>query len=120
MRHTVGEPSQLPSKACRRMADQTLAGLDWDILYVGSCWDIPNKSNRPRYEVYNDEHAPNSKEYVSRHARTSPASTDTRRFPECPLPTAWNSRAGASSSSPARESVSSRRRGIPSARLDTP
>lgn len=37
-------------------------GLDWDMLYIGSCWDIPNKDNRPNYEVYDDPSGPNKKE----------------------------------------------------------
>ncbi|QPG98446.1 hypothetical protein C2857_007617 [Epichloe festucae Fl1] len=37
-------------------------GLEWDMLYIGSCWDIPNKDNRPQHEVYDDPSAPNKNE----------------------------------------------------------
>lgn len=33
-------------------------GLDWDILYVGSAWDIPNEENRPPHLLYHDPFAP--------------------------------------------------------------
>lgn len=33
-------------------------GLDWDVLYVGSCWDIPNGDNRPPHFLYHDPFAP--------------------------------------------------------------
>ena len=39
-------------------------GLDWDLLYIGSLWDIPNVENRPEHQMYDDPFAPNSQEYV--------------------------------------------------------
>ncbi len=41
-----------------------IAGLDWDLLYVGTCWDIPNMDNRPKYQIYNDPFGPNRAEYA--------------------------------------------------------
>jgi hypothetical protein len=37
-------------------------GLDWDILYVGSAWDIPNEDDRPPHLLYHDPFAPNRDE----------------------------------------------------------
>ncbi|KAH8807897.1 hypothetical protein F5884DRAFT_881435 [Xylogone sp. PMI_703] len=37
-------------------------GLDWDLLYIGSCWDLPNEDNRPKHQTYDDPFAPNSQE----------------------------------------------------------
>lgn len=33
-------------------------GRDWDLLYVGSAWDIPNSDNRPPHLLYHDPNAP--------------------------------------------------------------
>ncbi|KFZ18104.1 hypothetical protein V501_01353 [Pseudogymnoascus sp. VKM F-4519 (FW-2642)] len=37
-------------------------GLDWDLLYIGTCWDIPNKENRPNHQTYDDRFGPNRSE----------------------------------------------------------
>ncbi len=37
--------------------------MDWDLLYVGTCWNI-NAEVRPPSHIYEDANAPNSTEYV--------------------------------------------------------
>ncbi|KAG6007581.1 hypothetical protein E4U21_005779 [Claviceps maximensis] len=37
-------------------------GLEWDLIYTGSCWDIPRKENPHKHETYADPSAPNSNE----------------------------------------------------------
>lgn len=59
----------------------TVSGLEWDLLYIGSCWDIPRKEKPHKHETYEDPSAPNSNEYVQHpsspfwyleHRETSP------------------------------------------------
>ena len=33
-------------------------GAGWDLLYIGSAWDIPNTNNRPPHLLYHDPFAP--------------------------------------------------------------
>ncbi|KAJ5381905.1 uncharacterized protein N7496_004333 [Penicillium cataractarum] len=56
--HNLAQQTLFPSLSPR--SNQTIApyGLDWDILYVGSAWDIPNEENRPPHLLYHDPFAP--------------------------------------------------------------
>ncbi|KAH0592834.1 hypothetical protein MHUMG1_09479 [Metarhizium humberi] len=49
-------------KATKYEINHAPYGLDWDLLYIGTCWDIPNGENRPKHQVYNDRFSPNSTE----------------------------------------------------------
>ncbi|EFY94578.1 glycosyl transferase family 25-like protein [Metarhizium robertsii] len=52
-------------KATKYEINHAPYGLDWDLLYIGTCWDIPNGENRPKHQVYNDRFSPNSAEMTS-------------------------------------------------------
>ncbi|KAG5981483.1 hypothetical protein E4U54_006638 [Claviceps lovelessii] len=39
-------------------------GLEWDLIYTGSCWDIPRSEKPHKHETYQDPSAPNSEQYV--------------------------------------------------------
>ncbi|KAG5930901.1 hypothetical protein E4U53_002066 [Claviceps sorghi] len=44
-------------------------GLEWDLIYIGSCWDIPRKEKPHRHETYADPSSPNSKEMSFAYAQ---------------------------------------------------
>ncbi|KAG6021903.1 hypothetical protein E4U41_002365 [Claviceps citrina] len=44
-------------------------GLEWDLLYIGSCWDIPRKEKPHKHETYSDPSAPNSNEMSGAYAQ---------------------------------------------------
>ncbi|KAG5954880.1 hypothetical protein E4U13_005542 [Claviceps humidiphila] len=44
-------------------------GLEWDLLYIGSCWDIPRKEKPHKHETYEDPSAPNSNEMSGAYAQ---------------------------------------------------
>ncbi|KAG5913758.1 hypothetical protein E4U42_000890 [Claviceps africana] len=44
-------------------------GLEWDLIYFGSCWDIPRKEKPHRHESYADSSAPNSNQMSYAYAQ---------------------------------------------------
>jgi hypothetical protein len=54
--------SLLACLAVELIPDNDTTGLDWDMFFIGSCWDIPNVANRPKHQTYDDPFGPNSAE----------------------------------------------------------